>query len=100
MSLTNDQARTYLRPDEVPMWDALTSPDAVLVSMYFTVSVRPDRELRKMVGKDGARDAGDRAGLLIRPLSQSVMLDTARTTLYRLACARAGVNLWPDEVKS
>ena len=99
MSLTNDEARAYLRPDEVVMWDALASPDARFVRAEYTIGVLPDRELRKLVGKDGMSAATDRASLLIGPLAQAARVSTARIMLYRLACARAGVNLWPDEVK-
>lgn len=99
MSLTNDQARAHLRPDEIPIWDALTSTDTRFVRAEYSIGVVSDRDLRKMAGKDGMDDARRRASALINPIARAASTDVVRAFLYRLACARAGVNLWPDEVK-
>ena len=98
LSLTPAEARDHLRHDEVEMWDALMSPDANFVRAEYTISVRSDRELRKTVNKDELSETRARAGDLIMPLAQATNHQTMRVMLYRLACARAGIDLWAGEV--
>jgi hypothetical protein len=99
VSLTSAEARTHLRADEVELWDAIMSPDTRFIRAECSIGVVSDRDLRRVTGKDGMNDARRRASLLIGPLARATSTDCTRAFLYRLACARAGVNLWPDEVK-